>query len=217
LYAGTGAKEFDDGALLERSEALLNATAIPRHDAILLGCDGVPSTPSPTAIQAMFDFTGRGGLLWLTHDGFPWLEQGPPPWNALATFSTDSTIATGTTVLVDQSSPHGQAFADWSVAAGASAMPGKLQLQYARSSCQTADPALTRQVLILDPASGIDGVQMFTWDSAMGGRVVFSDVHLSGSLVGGQGDTYPDDCPVAVSAQETAMMLEMFDTPTCVN
>ena len=75
--------------------------------------------------------------------------------------------------------------------------------------------APARRMLYRDPASGMDDVQMFTWDAAMGGRLVFSDIHFAGNpQVGSM--PYPQECAASPAPQDRAVMFELFDTPTCV-
>ena len=167
------------------------------------------------AAQALFDFTNRGGWLWLTHGEYPWLTQGPAPWSSIGTFALQTVTGSPATLLVDTITPQGQALADWLSFVGASAMAATLPVVLLHQSCQSADATMTRRLLYTDPASGINDVEMFTWDAAMGGRLVFSDVHLTGAAQLG-GKPYPMECSASPPVQEKAIMFELFDTPTCL-
>jgi hypothetical protein len=220
LYASNGTKGSAMGAF-EPASALLTADTVQRYDAILLGCEGTAATASAPGAQALFDFTNRGGWLWVSHVEFPWLLAGPAPWTTIGTFNTSSAVMpSSATILIDQGAPRAQDLVDWSVASGLSATPGSVTLQYIRSSCMTSDPVITHPIMRLDPTTGMTGIQMFTWDAAMGGRLVASDIHRTGpppppapspSLA-----TYPAEC-VTPTGQEKAILFELFDTPTCVN
>jgi hypothetical protein len=214
LYAGNGTARTAT-AEFEPASALLNATALPRYDAVMIGCEGSPAKTTLAGAQALFDFTNRGGWLWVTHFEFPWLQQAPAPWSTIGTFNSANVTPVNPTILIDQDAPRGHELADWSVATGLSAVPGSVTLQYIRSSGMTADPAITHSIMHLDPAGGLTGVQMFTWDAAMGGRMVYSDVHLSGTTGGAV--AYPGECMSMPPAQEKAILFEMFDMPTCLN
>ena len=219
LYAGNGARGTTAGTAFEPLGALVNPATLAQYDAVMIGCSGAPTQTSavPPGPASLFDFTNRGGWLWLTHFEFPWLQRGPAPWSTIGTFINDNkTLTVGSSIVIDQSSPHGQAFAEWSAAADVPGGPGTVTLQYGRSACTAADPA-ARRILSVDPATaGFAGVQMFAWDAAMGGRMVFSDVHLSGTNLTGP-MTYPDECVSPPPEQEKVILFQMFDTPTCVN
>lgn len=215
LYVGNGVRGTQMTAF-EPASALLDPAATQRYDAIMLGCEGKPASATAAGAQALFDFTSRGGWLWLTHFEFPWLQGGPAPWTRIGSFNSQNVTPTSPAIVIDQDAPHAQELVDWSVATGLSTTPGAVSLQYIRASCTAADPAVTHHILHLDPGGGVTGIQMFTWDAPAGGRLVFSDVHLSGQL-GLQAPNYPAECVAPPPAQEKLILFQMFDTPTRVN
>ena len=223
LYTSNGVKASAAGAF-EPASDLLTASGVQPYDAILLGCEGTSGTATaatPAGAQALFDFTSRGGWLWVSHIEWPWLQSGPAPWATIGTFNPSAAvIPTSATILIDPDAPRGQDLADWSLATGLSAARGSVALQYIRSSCMTVDPAIAHTVMHLDPAAGMPGVQMFTWDAAMGGRAVFSDIHRTGPppppAPPPSSQTYPAECTIP-PGQEKAILFELFDAPACVN
>lgn len=214
LYVGNGTSQFAAGGSFEPISPLIDVAASSPYDAILLGCEGPQQGGTAHGAEALFDFTNLGGWLWLSHNEFVWLTRAPAPWNSIGNFAASTTSGASATALVDTTSPQGQALADWSVAAGASTMAGTLPIQRVHESCKSV-ASIARRLLYLDPATGMDDVQMFSWDAAKGGRMVFADVHLAdGPQV--TLPPYPEECAAAPPAQEKAIMFELFDTPTCL-
>lgn len=213
LYVGNGTSQFDGGATFESRGALTTAAGLASYDAVLLACEGRNAEAVPTGAAAMLEFVNAGGWLWLTHDEFTWLKNAPPPWSSLATFTAQQMLPTPSSLLIDKATSHGQAFAAWVDALDVSG-PGTLDVELTLSSCHGADPAQTQRVLLLDPADGATGDQMFTWDaSAGGGRLVFSDVHLAG-FPQQTPPPYPMECESPLP-QELAVMYQLFDAPAC--
>ncbi|HEX3762144.1 MAG TPA: hypothetical protein VHW23_25760, partial [Kofleriaceae bacterium] len=181
LYNLNGSSMMADGSVIESSLGLLTSTTLPQYDTVMIGCPG-PGTTTPTPVatpeqgKALLDFANQGGLAWLSHRSYAWLQVAPAPWNAIGTFVADTTDVALAMLQIDQSSPHGQAFADWALATGASSAPGVISSPMAVGSCKAVDPTITQRVLTLVGASQPD-VEMFTWSGAMGGRLVFSDLH----------------------------------------
>jgi hypothetical protein len=215
LYLGNGTSQFAAGGAFEPISPLIDVAASSSYDAILLGCGGPQETGTAHGAEALFDFTNLGGWLWLAHNELVWLTRAPPPWNSIGNFQVSTTAGAPGTALVDVSSPQGQALADWSVAAGASTTAGMLPVQRLHESCKSVT-SIARRLLYLDPATGMNDVQMFTWDAAKGGgRMVFADLHLADSDQVGT-PPYPAECVTPPPAQEKAIMFELFDTPTCL-
>lgn len=221
LYTVNGSSTMAaDGAAIEPSASLLMPTTLQQYDTVMLGCPGAPTvtTPvgSPAEAKALLDFANQGGLVWLTHRAYAWLQMAPAPWSAIGTFIPDTADIAMTFLFIDQSSPRGQALTDWATATGASPGQGVLPVQNAIGACKVADPAITQTVLTLEPSAGMD-VEMFTWDAAMGGRLVYSDVHrpigppTGGSLLA----PYPTEC-TPLTPQDAAIEFELFDAPACM-
>jgi hypothetical protein len=215
LYTTNGSSALASGGSIESAATLLAPDVIQPYDAVMFGCQGTGAVMSPGDGQVMFDFANRGGLVWLTHYGYQWLQAAPDPWKTIGTFRSDTTDLPPTLLVIDQSSPRGQAFADWAVGVGASLVRGTIPTTNAIGSCRSVDPSITQRVLTLDPASGTD-VEMFTWDAAMGGRLVFSDVHraIVRPASGVFTSPYPTEC-TDPAPQDLAILFEMFDAPGC--
>jgi hypothetical protein len=215
LYAGNGAARFDAGEPFEPLLSLTTAAGLAQYDAVLLGCEGRATDATVAGAHAMFDFTNLGGWLWVTHNEFTWLQRAPAPWSTIGSFTASSVFgAAATTAQVDLGSPQGPAFAEWSVAAGASTTAGALPVQLPQQGCKSVDASIAHRLLFLDAAHAND-VQIFTWDAAMGGRLVFSDVHLTGGIKINP-LPYPTGCAAASLPQAKAIMFQLFDAPTCL-
>jgi hypothetical protein len=130
-------------------------------------------------------------------------------------------------VSVDSSFPKGLAFRDWLVNVNASTTPGSLPLRKVEHSVDSVDAAFARRWIYgTDPDGKVGGtrvpemVQYFSFTTPVGapecGRMVFSDLHVSGG-----GDTpFPDECQASLagelSAQEKALEFMIFDLSSCI-
>jgi hypothetical protein len=215
LYTSNGTLQLASGPGIEPVGTLVTAEVIQQYDAAMFGCPGTGTVASPGDGKVMLDFANRGGLVWLTHYGYQWFQTAPAPWNTIGTFMSDTADIAMTSLVIDQSTPHGQDFADWAVAVGASMVPGIIPSQNAIGSCRSVEPSITQRVLTLDPASGND-VEMFTSDAMRGGRLVFSDVHRAviRPITNTFTAPYPTEC-TALAAQDLAIIFELFDAPSC--
>jgi hypothetical protein len=221
LYTVNGSSTLAaDGSAIEPSVSLLLSTTLQQYDQVMIGCTGAPTTPSmpagtPAEAKALFDFANQGGLVWLTHRAYSWLQMAPAPWSGIGQFVPDTVDIAMALLLIDQTTPRGQALTDWALATGASPGTGVIPVQNAIGACKMAVPTVAQTLLTLEPTSGTD-VEMFTWDGAMGGRLVYSDVHrpigppTGGSLIA----PYPTEC-TALTPQDHAILFELFEPPAC--
>jgi hypothetical protein len=214
LYTGNGTSAFGPPTSTAFAAEAALFTQMTAYDIIMLGCRGV-ALPAPASVNtaALKSFTDLGGWAFLTHFSENWLTSGPSPWPSLGTFANSAAPPANTPVSIDVSTASGQNFASWVVAAGASATAGTILLTNGRNTCSTADPAQTQRVMYLDPArtGGLSGIQSFTWSTAAGGRVTFTDMHASNV---GNSMAYPAECQ-PVTVQEKAIMFQLFDVPPC--
>jgi hypothetical protein len=228
LYAGTGGSaRFMGGSTLSAATALWSSTTkMKTYDMLLLACEGAqnPATKSVTSMQALFDYTTMGGRVYLAHFHNIWLEQGPPPWPAVATFSTNATNLTSATVTVDPGFDQAASFTAWLTATTATTMPGKITVQGARETCVSVGPQ-GQGWLDLAAASnpgGFDGVQMFDFTTPLSmpaanrcGRVLFTDMHAAPEAT--PGSDFPSGCTGStLTAQDKALTFAIFQLGACI-
>jgi hypothetical protein len=123
---------------------------------------------------------------------------------------------------VDTSFPKGVAFRDWLVNVGASTTPGQLAVV---GSKHMVDATLMAQQWIYgyDTSKKTNTVQYFSFTTPVGqtecGRMVFSDVHLSGGGGTLAAVPFPSRCDMIsqdLSPQEKALEFMLFDLSSCV-
>ena len=167
------------------------------------------------------------------------LSHGLPDWQAVATWTTneDELPANSSSLIDEAHNPKGPSFASWMMNVGGSTVRDQIVLQNAppdpnngnmvlstgRSTCSGVNTAERWVYLPDEPdlpiASG--GTQNFQFTTPVDadpdqrcGKVVFSDMHVSGSS--GVGD-YPDSCGSnELTPQEKALAFMFFDIASCV-
>jgi hypothetical protein len=218
LYAGDGATTTMLGtSALEPVTTLYERMA--QYDMLLLSCDGHLVTRPTTAVQALLAYVNARGWAWLSHFHANWLMP-PSPFPQFATLNPSNTTAppSPVTARIDTSSPKGQAFADWMVQVGGSLQPGTMSIEDSHTSCTGIDMAMGAQrQIFLDPAisGGFSGIQLLTWQSSGGGRLLYSDIHLQVPLT--PGTAFPAECDSGpLTAQGKSIAFQLFDQPTCL-
>jgi hypothetical protein len=212
LYVDNGTKMFGSNNQPVDPLAML-FPSLASYDIAMIGCHGGPVAPPAAGPPAMQDWTNRGGWLFLDHDENTWLGMGPTPWPTLATFATTSAQLATAKITIDTALPIGQSYQQWLESTGIADSAGQIAVQQAKRTCTAVDATQVTRRLELDGAlnGGTSGVQSFTWDASNGGRVIFNDLHVSNTS--STTVSYPAECSPLIP-QETAVMLEMFETPT---
>jgi hypothetical protein len=225
LFAGVdGATQYNGtlgGASFPDSTSLWgNLESLMKYDIVLLACEGgqYESTKGGGSMQAMVDYTSKGGRVFASHWHNVWLENGPGDFPNTADFVDESDLG-DFTALIDTSFPKGQALSDWLVYVGASQKAGEIDIVDTQHTVDAVnDQISTRWIYGENPTS----VQYFTFNTPIGvpaenqcGRVVFSDIHVSsGDDIGVD---FPDGCKTKdLSAQEKALLFMLFDLSACV-
>jgi hypothetical protein len=189
-------------------------------------------------------YADLGGRVFASHWHNVWIQgatadqhQKPAVWSELATWIDRDRVEldANSVALIDElSNPKGQSFATWMVNNAGSAVRDEIALQNqppdpdqgntifstGRSSCTGTDLNRTeRWVYLPDQGGGTQNFQFTTPNEgpqdARCGKVVFSDMHVSGSS--GEGD-YPDSCSAGneLTPQEKALAFMFFDIASCV-
>ena len=246
LYNGNGAKQFattftgGTGNFNNATTLWGNSDKLAGYDIVFLSCEGGqhPETKPQPAMQALHDYAGIGGRVFLSHWHNIWVggdrndaTHGLADWKSVATFDFaagqppgGSTQAT----LVDETSSKGKPFAQWLLNVGASSVRDQLPVVDARYTCKSVTAGKAEQWVYVDPGqpliAGASGVQdmLFTTPldqppEARCGKVVFSDMHVSAGSSSKSGTPYPGGCSTApLTAQEKALAFIFFDIASCV-
>jgi hypothetical protein len=244
LFFGNGASQFAAG-FPGGSGAFSNATTLwstidglKKYDIALFSCEGgqVPSTKPQTALQAVHDYAGLGGRIFMSHWHNIWIggesgvpSHGLPDWQSIATwdYAAAQNEASQLTI-VDETVPKGMSFATWLVNVGASTVRDQVAVNEPRYTCTANDPTKSERWVYVDPAlstpAGKVSVQdlLFTTpqdvpEADRCGKVVFSDMHVSSGSTSNSGVPYPGGCSATpLSPQEKALAFIFFDISSCV-
>ena len=213
---------------------------------------------STAAQSVLQDYTNAGGRVFASHFQYAWFNKGPFAMGspALATWSPDDGTIPGKVVTVgpmgDQGSvladviqklpngmpfPEGVSLHQW--LSNVQALTNdKLPIWYARHNADlTAANTASQPWIQLDPSvtDAPNAAEYFSFDTPIGtaaleqcGRVVFSDLHVSGGInaqnepgimpdyPGGLAFT-PDGCAAhPLTAQEKALEFMIFDLSSCL-
>jgi hypothetical protein len=193
-----------------------------QYDHVLMSCEGQPTTITAADAQQLQDWANSGGQLFLEHFHRAWMMQ--LAWQPLAQFMDPLSGPPPTAnVTIDMSFQRAKDLASWLLAIGASTPGGSITVNMPRNTVMSADPSKVQVWAHLDPAvaMGTTGDQVFTFATPLGaapaqqcGRVVFSDMHQTGS--GAAGTVFPAECPAQpLSPQEDVIAFLFFDDPTC--
>jgi hypothetical protein len=132
------------------------------------------------------------------------------------------------TFIDEDHNPKGSAFADWLESVGGSTVRDELTVEAPRYTCQAVDDDKAERWVYVDPARSVPlgrtGVQdmMFTTpqnvaEQARCGKVVFSDMHVSGDSTSKPSVGYPNGCAAGdLTPQEKALAFMFFDISSCV-
>ncbi len=224
------------------------------YDVVLLSCEGSPTTGLTDAGRTVLsDYTNNGGRVFASHYHYSWFTPtGPfsmvnPP---LATWQTstpgfvgmDQTVPYNgnivTTLPNGMPFPEGAALKMWLGNVGA-LTNGQLPIYYTRDNATvTATNTHSQPWVTLDPSTPApNAAQYFSFDTPIGvsaseqcGRVVYSDLHVSGGA-GSQdepgimpdypgftsGGLVPDGCDMHdLTPQEKALEFMIFDLSSCL-
>jgi hypothetical protein len=228
LYAGTGgADAFKAGGAFASAPRDLwrSLETLQRYDLIFLSCEGAQNAGSkPTAaLQALADYTARGGRVFASHYQSYWLQAGPGAFPQTATFVDNpdldfiqADVATGF--------ERGATLAAWLLKVGAATTPGTVDIGAAQHSVAGVNADLaTRWIYKEITGSDAPSVQLFSFTTPLGvpaaqrcGRFVFSDIHASSADRSSPDTPFPTGCATsAMSPQEKVLAFMLFDIGSC--
>jgi hypothetical protein len=229
---------------------------IDQFDVVLLACEGNTTSYLNDASQSvLMDYTNNGGRVFASHYHYAWFTTGPfamvsPP---LAQWSPDGVSGKSLTVgpdgdngfvLADVNTkltngnafPEGVSLHQW-LSNVQALQNDKLPIWYARHNADLNATNKSSQAWItLDPSvtDAPNAAEYFSFDTPLGtaageqcGRVVFSDLHVSGGIDAENEPNVPADytgLPITpdgcaahpLTAQEKALEFMLFDLSSCL-
>jgi len=228
LYAGAGGTDrFAGGASLGGAKAFWSSLDhLSRYDVVFLSCEGDqnPDSKPPEALQAMHDYTSKGGRVFASHWHNYWLQAGPAPWPTTVTFDFKDDL-NDIDADVDTTGATGHALAEWLLNVGGSTALGKIAITAAQHTVTGVNPALAERLIYKDvTANGAPSVQYMTFttpltvDQSMRcGKFVFSDIHVSSGDKSAPNRPFPTGCTsTGLTPQEKTLAFMIFDIASCV-
>lgn len=240
LFAGLGdaghpvttryADRLNDGAAFTPAVDFWGSVDnLMKYDMVILSCEGDPykATKPDSARKALVDYAAAGGRVFASHWHNYWLQAEIGRFSETAVWSnTPRSYSAPITALVDTTFPKGEALSDWLYNVGASTVPGQLEIHEAKHTVTAvADELATRWIYYEEPEQAEPiGVKYLTFNTPVGeaeenlcGRVVFTDIHVSTSLLAGP--PFPEGCGDGrseLTPQEKALLFMLFDLSACI-
>jgi hypothetical protein len=196
----------------------------------LFGGGGGPNV-TKAGKQALHDWLDEGGKVFATHFHYTWFKNGPPDFQAVATW-LGSSIGNGTCTncTLDTSFQSGKDFQAWLQGVGALS-GGGITLKGVADSVSTVNTATTNRWIYGNSGrGGATDTKYMSFETPIGGipieagpemggkqycgKAVFTDLHAGGSPSG----DIPGACQnVDLTAQEKALEFLIFNLAACVS
>jgi len=233
-FAGEGGTDryvdgMNAGADFPDAEELWSSVeSLRRYDVVLLSCEGdkgYDDNKPDAAFEAMFEYTNLGGRVFASHWHQLWLQRGPEPFPEIADFVDEDDLNEVTADVVT-SFPKGKALSEWLVNVDASSVPGRIDLTGTQYTIEREAPEYAQRWIA---TSSPETVQYLSANTPLGadpadqcGRVVLSDIHVTGSEDEGRDVSdddlsFPEGCTTTdLSPQEKVLAYMLFDISACV-
>jgi hypothetical protein len=265
IYTGFRGATTPQGSVESDQNLWDQQTHLDEHDVVLLSCEGQettggdPGTPMNATFQGyLMQYANTGGRVFASHFHYAWFNTGPfatgannlATWNAGANAINDARSFAGdidTTLASGGVFPEGAALSQWLGNVGA-LTNGTLPIWFTRHNVQMLNQPPAAEWIHLDPAAPMlpaadrNAAQYFSVDTPIGatpeaicGRIVYSDLHVSGGPgtnqpgvaadypdAGGgpgraRGGIAPDGCAAhPLTPQEEALEFMLFDLSSCL-
>ncbi|HEY1813962.1 MAG TPA: hypothetical protein VGG74_16540 [Kofleriaceae bacterium] len=238
MSAGEGAAKFSGGGNFADSQSLWNTTAaLSAYDIVILSCEGdqYSNTKSQAALTAMESYSEAGGRIFMSHWHNIWIEgatqdgtgQVDADWAKVATWSNGGDYD-GNDTIDEGGNPKGASFATWMLNVMGSTTRDQIVLESdtGRSTVSAINDNLAQRWVYTATGMNPQNFQFVTspppnppvgdTNSACG-KVVFSDMHVSGDSTSPKGGAFPTSCATSgLTPQEKALAFMFFDISSCV-
>jgi hypothetical protein len=238
---GGGSGAFSDSQTLWGTAS--DAGKLKNYDIVILSCEGAQHVETKTqdAMNHLKSYADLGGRVFLSHWHNIWLEGSttgknangtkPDVWPALATWSNSGSGGPTADTIDETHNPKGKSFATWMLDVGGSPANQRdvvpLLDNTGKNTCtKVNDNTKVEQWVFWQKDANTQLTQNFQFTTpneqplaSRCGKVVFSDMHVSGGPVNNGGiPPYPTSCGTAtdLSAQEKALAFMFFDIASCV-
>ena len=221
------APALDNGKTFPSTSELFASGKLADYDLLIFSCEGHKCTDLQTTenIAALEAYEDKGGRVFLDHVHYNWLNHSDGPIQSAAEFSSGSDPMSPLPTQIDMSFSKGQSFAEWLLNVNASQKLGELDIVAAQNSCSKVDPTLAQSWISTTNPVGNFYVTINTPVGKSGmpldacGRVVFTDLHVSGAVKDSSHDDtpFPGGCvSTEITPQEKALEFMLFDLSSCV-
>ena len=240
MSPGQGANRNGAG-MFTNSQTLWNdVNKLKAYDIVFLSCEGgqYEETKSQTALDAMKAYADLGGRVFLSHWHNIWIEgatrpaapQAPAVWTEIAQWNDDDTTFTTPSDRVDEvNNPKGSSFATWmlNVMGSPAGMRGVIPIgaNTGKNTVDSIDNNRAERWVYWPQNGSTERPQMFQFTTPNEapandrcGKVVFSDMHVSGDSSSSTGTAFPGGCSSQpLTPQEKALAFMFFDIASCVS
>jgi hypothetical protein len=228
LFTGSGgtprfAPGLNGGAAFTDAQGLWDTVDHLRtYDVVFLSCEGGqnPDTKPVTARQAMYDYAGLGGRVFMSHWHNYWGQEGPGLLPSVATFNFQADLG-NVTADIDTSFTRGADLAQWLVNVAASSTLGKIDLTDSQHTIDAVSLTRAERWISVPSQSSIQYLQFTTPLEAEAtdrcGKEVLSDIHVSTGDDSSSGVQFPNGCTTTgLTPQEKVLAFMIFDIASCV-
>jgi hypothetical protein len=247
LYDGNGVSAFKSGwpggagAMTSATNLWDDVNKLKAYDIVVLSCEGgqMGTMKDQGDLNAMRDYAGLGGRVFASHWHNVWLggywntnggnDPTPDPviqeWRDLAVWNNLNPNPNPPIDVIDEvQNPKGVSFATWMQVVEPGGVRGEIPLESGteRSTVSSITTGAERWTYTKGDGQRPQNFQFTTPQLVPAdqrcGKVVFSDMHVSGGPSGGD---YPDSCGnggavTALTPQEKALAFMIFDLASCV-
>ena len=234
IFQGAGGSTTASPAAPISSASLWDSDAdLKRYDITMLSCEGAPTFGANS--QTVADYVSAGGRVFGEHFHYQFFANttqfpNTANWTPGGSYSGQITGSVQTTLLNGNAFPEGQALEMWLTNVGA-LTNNLLPIQVARQDATVVASNVSTPWVVTGPTVSPAGTQYFSWDMPFNppvsdagvpeycGRVVFSDLHVSGASSDPLPGTFtvPTGCSSAtLSPDEDAIEFIFFDLSSCV-
>lgn len=235
------ADNFNNGEEFTMAEDWwIDADNLLDYDVMLNACECSPISKSADAHDAFSQFTDAGGRAFLTHLHYPWLSDGSSDMQSVANWNMIGGAPGGfdqtATGYINIDFPKGLMLRDWLYNLGTTPA-GEFDIHHVRGSVDSIDEDIAQDWISVEGDGGFfdfgsqdEYIQYFSFNTPVSvdeddqcGRVVFSDIHVSGrdmsdtQDVSGPDYPFPQGCQTNdLSDQEKALVFMLFDLSACI-
>ena len=245
LFDGNGVASFaggfpgGSGAIPSATPFWASADNLKAYDIVILSCEGQQNagTKPQEALDAMKAYADAGGRVFASHWHNIWISghfqgsgngQSPAVWDTVGTWDNGQNFSQAIIDVIEEvMNPKGTAFATWMLNVMGSTVRGELPVVEARTTSVTLDTTKAEQWVYTkgqsSPNVPAGRSQMFQFTTPLEtasdqrcGKVVFTDMHVSGSPQ--NLNPYPGHCVGGndLTPQEKALAFMFFDIASCV-